>query len=151
MEALVPFTESGGSAAAFVTTANEPHLGNTIIRYVEEFVPGHCGERYSPHITLGVGTEEFVRKLSAKPFEDFAFSPAEDRRLPARRPGHRAACPFELAAASHLARQLGRHERPLYDQLVAARLDLRLRPIADRRLPGRIPVGRVMRPSTKLL
>jgi hypothetical protein len=77
VEALVPFTESGGSAAAFVTTAAEPHVGDTIISYVDQFVPAHCAERYSPQITLGVGTAEFVRKLCAKPFEDFAFSPGE--------------------------------------------------------------------------
>ena len=76
VEALAPFTASGGTAAAFVTTAEEPVINAATTAYVEEFVPVHSAEHYSPHITVGVGKQDLVNGLEASPFDDFEFSPS---------------------------------------------------------------------------
>jgi hypothetical protein len=74
--ALTPFSQSGGTAAAFVTGAEEPEMNATTIAYVEEFVPAHSGEAYSPHMTVGVGREDVVKRLAESPFDDFSFLPS---------------------------------------------------------------------------
>ncbi len=75
VRALVPFARSGGTAAAFFADSNEPEINDDTITYVEEFVPAHSGQRYAPHISVGVGDERFVAGLIARPFEVVAFSP----------------------------------------------------------------------------
>ena len=34
------------------------------------------GEKFNPHVTLGVGTETYLNAMLAEPFEAFTFSPA---------------------------------------------------------------------------
>lgn len=71
--AVAPFTENRGAANAFVTTPDDPTVNASTLRYVENFVPAQIGERYRPHVTVGIGTPEFVRKLQAAPFKSFEF------------------------------------------------------------------------------
>jgi hypothetical protein len=71
IDAVTPFSVSGGTAAAFVgADANAETIG-----WVETFVPKSSGANYIPHVTCGVATEAFVKQLKAKPFEAFAFKP----------------------------------------------------------------------------
>jgi hypothetical protein len=74
--AVTPFSESRGTAAAFVSSAEEPEINATTIAYVEEFVPAHSGGAYSPHMTVGVGREDVMQRLTASPFDDFRFLPS---------------------------------------------------------------------------
>jgi hypothetical protein len=39
------------------------------------FVPDHSGDKYSPHVTTGIGTVEYLDTLLAAPFDTFTFSP----------------------------------------------------------------------------
>jgi hypothetical protein len=55
VRALAPLAVAGGSAAAFFTLADEPPVNLQTVAYVEEFVPAHAGESYTPHLTAGVG------------------------------------------------------------------------------------------------
>jgi phosphoglycolate phosphatase-like HAD superfamily hydrolase len=72
IEAVAPFSVSGGTAAAFVgAEANAETIG-----YVETFVPKSSGANYMPHVTAGVANEEFVKRMKAEPFEAFTFKPA---------------------------------------------------------------------------
>jgi|UPI0003772F04 hypothetical protein len=75
IDAVTPYTASTGSAAAFVTTPEDPDIIPPLIHYVEVFVPEHSGEHYSPHVTIGLGTMDFLNAMVAAPFEDFTFSP----------------------------------------------------------------------------
>ena len=75
VEAVAPFARSGGVAAAFVTTADEPAINAATIAYVESFVPARSGRRYAPHMTVGVGGKDLVERLKASPFVDFELSP----------------------------------------------------------------------------
>jgi hypothetical protein len=64
VRALLPLKVAGGSAAAFFTLEDEPVVNAETVAYVEEFVPAHSGENYTPHLTAGVGREEDVRRLA---------------------------------------------------------------------------------------
>ncbi len=64
VRALTPLAASGGSAAAFLTLPDEPPVNPDTVAYVEEFVPAHAGEHYTPHLTAGVAREDDVRRLA---------------------------------------------------------------------------------------
>jgi hypothetical protein len=72
--ALRPFTEWGGTAAAFLTLPGEPPVGHATVAYVERFVPANTGERYSAHLSVGVGKREDVEGLAVAPFAAFEAS-----------------------------------------------------------------------------
>jgi hypothetical protein len=63
-----------GTAAAFVTTPEEPKINQPTIDAVATYLAGHTGENYSPHVTIGVGTVEYLDALLAVPFPTFTFS-----------------------------------------------------------------------------
>ena len=62
------------AAAAFVTTPQDPDIIAPLIQYVAVFVPEHSGEHYSPHVTIGVGTIDYLNTMLAEPFDTFTFS-----------------------------------------------------------------------------
>jgi hypothetical protein len=76
MDATAPFMApaSSGTAAAFVTTPDEPEINQPTIDAVATYLSGHTGEHYSPHVTIGVGTVEYLDALLAAPFPIFTFS-----------------------------------------------------------------------------
>jgi len=69
VDAVAPFSVSAGTAAAFVDTPP----GANIVDYVAAFVPKSSGANYMPHITVGVATEAFSKKLKAEPFQTLTF------------------------------------------------------------------------------
>jgi hypothetical protein len=72
VDAVAPFVESGGTAAAFVT---DP--GETIIDWVEAYVPNQIGDgKYLPHITVGVAKFDDLNVIEAEPFDAFAVHPS---------------------------------------------------------------------------
>ena len=75
VDAVTPFTAPTGTASAFVTTPEDPNIVPPLIEYVRMFVPDHSGTHYSPHVTIGVGTIEFLNAMLAAPFNSFTFSP----------------------------------------------------------------------------
>jgi hypothetical protein len=75
IEAVAPFTAPSATAAAYVTTPQDPDILEAVIQYVKEFVPEHSGDRYCPHVTIGIGTIDFLNAMLAKPFDRFTFSP----------------------------------------------------------------------------
>jgi hypothetical protein len=76
VDALAPFTAASGTAAAFHTTAREPGIEQAIIDYVAVFVPQGTGERFNPHVTLGLASADWKTKMAGAKFEPFTFSPA---------------------------------------------------------------------------
>jgi hypothetical protein len=75
IDAVTPFIASDGTAAAFVTTPQDPDIVAPLIPYVANFVPEHSGDHYVPHVTIGVGTPDFLNTMVAAPFDTFTFSP----------------------------------------------------------------------------
>jgi hypothetical protein len=76
IDAVAPFTVSTGTAAAYLTTPEDPDIVQPLIEYVAAFVPDHSGTNFSPHVTIGLAPENYLKGMLAEPFDEFAFSPA---------------------------------------------------------------------------
>jgi hypothetical protein len=76
IDAVAPFTVETGTAAAFVTTKEDPDINQPTIDYVKTFVPNATGTKFNPHVTIGLATEDYLKKLLEERFEPFTFSPA---------------------------------------------------------------------------
>jgi len=76
IDAVAPFTELSGTAAAYFTTPENPEIVEPMIEYVAGFVPNHTGKNFSPHVTIGLAPEDYLKGMLAEPFDDFTFSPA---------------------------------------------------------------------------
>ena len=76
IDAVAPFTVKTGTAAAFVTTKEDPDINEPTIDYVAAFVPNETGKKFNPHVTIGVGTQDYLKKMLDEKFEAFTFSPA---------------------------------------------------------------------------
>ena len=74
--AVMPFTVKTGTPAAFMSTENGRDIQKFLISYVANFVKIAAGKKFNPHVTIGVGTEVYLKKMVAEPFEAFTFSPA---------------------------------------------------------------------------
>jgi hypothetical protein len=75
IDAVAPYTAPTGTAAAYVTTPQDPDIIPPLIQYVAVFVPEHSGDHYSPHVTIGIGTKDYLDSMLAEPFDAFTFSP----------------------------------------------------------------------------
>jgi hypothetical protein len=71
IDAVVPLSVSGGTAAAFVGG----DVNGETIGWVKTFVPASSGMHYIPHVTAGVAPEAFAKQLKGEPFEAFTFKP----------------------------------------------------------------------------
>jgi hypothetical protein len=76
IDAVTPFTVKTGTAAAFVTTEEGRDIQPFLIDYVANFVSIASGKKFNPHVTIGVGTEAYLKEMLAEPFEALTFSPA---------------------------------------------------------------------------
>jgi hypothetical protein len=76
IDAAAPFMApaNSGTAAAFATTPNDPEINQPTIDAVATYLSGHTGEHYSPHVTIGVGTRDYLDALLAAPCPTFTFS-----------------------------------------------------------------------------
>ena len=76
IDAVAPFTAETGTAAAFVTTPKDPDINKPTIDYVATFVPKASGKDFNPHVTVGIASQDYLKKMLAEPFNVFTFSPA---------------------------------------------------------------------------
>jgi hypothetical protein len=76
IDAVAPFTEKTGTAAAYVTTPEDPEINQPTIDYVAAFVPEATGKKFNPHVTIGIATQNYFEEMLAEPFDVFTFSPA---------------------------------------------------------------------------
>jgi hypothetical protein len=75
IDAVAPFTEGTGTAAAFVTTKEDPDINQPTIDYVAGYVPNGTGRKFNPHVSIGVASQDYLKKMLDEKFEAFAFSP----------------------------------------------------------------------------
>lgn len=75
IEAVTPFTVKTGTPAAFMSTEDGRDIQKFLISYVAHFVQIAAGKKFNPHVTIGVGTEAYLNKMLAEPFDAFTFSP----------------------------------------------------------------------------
>jgi hypothetical protein len=71
--AVAPYTMKTGTPAAFFSAEGGHDLLKFLIDYVANFVTDAAGERFNPHVTIGVGTEEYLNKMLAEHFPPFTF------------------------------------------------------------------------------
>jgi hypothetical protein len=76
IEAIEPYTEKSGTPAAFMSTEDGRDIQQDLIKYVANFVAIAAGAKFNPHVTIGVGTEVYLKEMLAEPFVSFTFSPA---------------------------------------------------------------------------
>jgi hypothetical protein len=75
LDAVGPFTVATGTAAAFVTTKEDPDINEPTIDYVAKFVPDETGDKFNPHVTIGIARQDYLKKMLDEKFEAFTFSP----------------------------------------------------------------------------
>lgn len=76
IDAVAPFTAKTGTAAAFVTTPEDPGINQPTIHYVATFVPKASGKNFNPHVTVGIASQHYLQEMLAEPFDVFTFSPS---------------------------------------------------------------------------
>jgi hypothetical protein len=72
--AIKPYTVKTGSPAAFFREEGGRDIQKSLIEYVANFLTVAAGKRFNPHVAIGVGTETYLNKMLAGPFESFTFS-----------------------------------------------------------------------------
>jgi hypothetical protein len=77
IDTVAPFTVSTGTAAAFLTTTEDPDINQPTIDYVAHYVPDASGEKFKPHVTIGLASPDYLNKMLEEKFEAFTFSPAK--------------------------------------------------------------------------
>jgi 2'-5' RNA ligase len=76
IEAVKPYTEPNGTAAAYVTAPDHPNINEPTLNYVNTFIPERNGKNFNPHVTVGIGPLDFVEKMKAAPFNKIKFKVA---------------------------------------------------------------------------
>ena len=71
IDAVAPFAVEKGTGEAFAPRPDGEAIGQPTIDYVNNFVGPRTGKNYNPHLTVGIGTRDFVDALKAEPFEAF--------------------------------------------------------------------------------
>ncbi|MGO9386600.1 MAG: hypothetical protein ACLPWD_00970 [Methanobacterium sp.] len=74
IDALKPYMENNITTADYVTSDEESN-NNSTLKYVENFIPDHSGNNFTPHITVGINNLESPKKLVNEPFIPLKFSP----------------------------------------------------------------------------
>lgn len=70
--AVEPFAVEG-TGAAFVPSADGAAIAPSIVEYVNTYVPERSGKNFNPHVTVGLGTGPFVKRMIGAPFPKFSF------------------------------------------------------------------------------
>lgn len=73
IDAVQPFARSGGGESAFVPDRSGMDFESTLFGYVDTFVPDQTGERFNPHVTVGIGPLDWLDELEQQPFSEFTF------------------------------------------------------------------------------
>lgn len=74
IKAVEPYTVKSGTPEAFFSEDGGRDIQKSLIEYVSDFVAIAAGKRFNPHVTIGVGTEAYLDKMLAEPFDAFTFS-----------------------------------------------------------------------------
>lgn len=75
IDAVAPFNSEKATAEAFALRPDGQTISQAkpTIDYVTTFVSKLTGKNYNPHVTIGLGTREFVDKMKTEPFQSFKF------------------------------------------------------------------------------
>ena len=76
IKAIAPYTVKTGTPAAFFSEEDGRDIQKSLIEYVANFVTIAAGNKFNPHVTIGVGTETYLNQMLGEPFPSFTFSVA---------------------------------------------------------------------------
>jgi hypothetical protein len=76
VNAIEPYTVKTGAPASFFSEEDGRDIQKSLIEYVANFVAIAAGNKFNPHVTIGVGTEAYLDQMLAEPFPAFTFSVA---------------------------------------------------------------------------
>ncbi len=71
IDVVAPFAVEQGTAEAFAPRLDGGAISQPTVDYVNNFVGPRTGTNYNPHLTVGIGTRDFVDALKAEPFQVF--------------------------------------------------------------------------------
>jgi 2'-5' RNA ligase len=71
IDVVAPFAVEQGTGEAFAPRPDGAAIGQATVDYVNNFVGPRTGMNYHPHLTVGIGTRDFVDALQAEPFQPF--------------------------------------------------------------------------------
>ena len=71
---VASFIVKNGTSAAFVPNEDGTRVGEAIVTYVNTFMPQHSGKNYNPHVTIGLGREDFLKEMTAASHTPFTFT-----------------------------------------------------------------------------
>ena len=74
--AVAPYTAENGAGVAFVPRADGRSIIQPTVTFVNEYVAKYSGMNFRPHVTVGLGHEDFVKQLMDEPFAPFTFDSA---------------------------------------------------------------------------
>jgi hypothetical protein len=63
LDIVAPASVPDGDDNAFVTTDDEPTIAGRSLYYVRNYRKAHAGNKYNPHLTLGVGPQDLLKRL----------------------------------------------------------------------------------------
>ena len=75
IDAVAPFAVEKGTGKAFAPRPDGRTISQPTVDYVNNFVGPRTGTNYHPHLTVGIGTRDFVNALKAEPFDAFTVRP----------------------------------------------------------------------------
>lgn len=67
------YAVKGGDVSAYVPDKSGAAFPTALFAYVDTFVPNQTGDKYNPHVTIGVAPLDWLKSLEMKPFERFTF------------------------------------------------------------------------------
>lgn len=74
VDAVAPFTVPSETAAAYVTTSQDPDMVQRLIEYVANFVPNQTGKSFSPHVTIGLANQLGNDGVAAKKLKGWSLT-----------------------------------------------------------------------------
>jgi 2'-5' RNA ligase len=75
IKAVEPYAVKSGTSAAFFSEKAGRDIQESLIEYVTHFATIAAHKNFNPHVTIGVGTESYLKKMLAGKFDSFTFSP----------------------------------------------------------------------------
>lgn len=76
IEAVDVYARTGGGYFVFVPDRSGVPSDPLLFDYVETFVPLQTGEKFNPHLTIGLASIDWLKALEEQPFAQFSFGAA---------------------------------------------------------------------------
>lgn len=73
IDAVNAYALTGGDESAFVPDKTGTPFPPVMFDYIETFVPQQTGEKFNPHVTIGLAPRVWLEEMEEQPFDLFTF------------------------------------------------------------------------------